>query len=505
MTKCPKCGSTDVGVIDNGRWFCPKCGHEWSAKATGGSGVSMPDATTLILSAIALVLLVVGYAQTRSLITYMLSIIYPDFQTSFIDLGLIILSMMVLLAFIAVARSGTIPGMFMLTFMGLYLIFFPVVTSFVQSDLVSKYLNVLGCTLQYSTNPQAMSACQQFVSAGTPTSVKEGGKVVLKASFDQYSGSVIYASADSLNYDAFLLSVIIENPSATKTISNFHVSDGTEGESYLTRGGNIKEADRIKLAYLTMLNNECGSILCSIAPGEKKTLSFKAAAFDYCDLADARACETAADKGCVWDAAASRCSQTDKTTAKLDAKVAFSYDYEAQGSFDFVLANSNAGLATALAARKSPTSSAGPVDVIVYFVPTYYVTAAGKSSEMRMTITLNNLNLGKTADVATPVHVTRLNDGALARSGTTCVTPWGTSDFKADSAGSTTDQILVGLNAHLSKSQTYICAYSITAPQEWAGMTDVSKAVPFIADVKYTYNDYISLSESGVPISVERM
>jgi len=465
----------------------------------------MSDTTTLILSAIALVILIIGYTQTRSLITYVLSIVYPDFQTSFIDLGMIILSMLVLLSFIAVARSGTIPGIIMLTFMALYLIFFPVVTSFVQSDMVSKYLNVLGCTLQYSTNPQAMSACQQAVSGGTPTSVKEGGKVVLKASFDQYSGSVIYASADSLNYDAFLLSVIIENPSATKTIKNFHVSDGLEGDSYLTRSGNIKEADRIKLAYLTLLNSECGSIPCNIAPGDKKTLSFKAAAVGYCDLADARACESEADKGCVWDATASKCSQTDKTTTKLDANVAFSYDYEAQGSFDFVLANSNSGLATALAARKSPTSSAGPVDVIVYFAPTYYVTAAGGSSEMRMTITLNNLNLGKTADVYTPVHVTRLNDGALARSGTTCVTPWGTSDFDPDGEAAMTDTILVGLKAHLSKSQTYICSYSITAPQEWVGMTDVSKTVPFIADVKYTYNDYISLSESGVPISVERL
>ncbi|MFH1623446.1 MAG: TFIIB-type zinc ribbon-containing protein [Candidatus Aenigmatarchaeota archaeon] len=513
--RCPYCGSRNT-VEDKGNdaLVCNKCERVSKLSAgsglggglgdfLGGSGAEPSDILALVLTAVALVMIFLGFSQTKSLITYVLSTVVPDFETGFIDMLLIALSMLALLVFVSVARSGTIPAIILLTFMALYLIFFPVVSSFVQSESVTKYLNAIGCTIQYRDNPQALSICQQ-TTAGGPTVAKIGSKVVLKASFDQYAGSVIYGDEDSLNYDSFLLSVIVENPSETDTIKNFRVSDGSTGESYLTRSGNIQSSKKITLAYLKLLGDDCASS-CIIGPMEKKTLSFTAVPISYCDFADSRACESAMDKGCVWETSESECVQIDELTRQMDAKVAFSYDYEVQGSFDFVLADSSTAASTALASRKAPTSSAGPVDVVVYFAPTYYVTAAGSNSEMRLTVTLNNLNAGKSADVYTPVHVARLNDGALERSGTTCSTPWGMSDFTKDQTEDRTDNIHVGLDAHLSKSQTYICTYSITEPQEWAGMQGMSKSIPFIVDVKYTYNDYISLSESGQPITVERI
>jgi len=515
MPKCPKCGTEgeSYGEDADGSpiYYCKKCNRAWTGrsiksvaskavKSAKESGVHGSDVVTLVILFIGIVVTFFGFSQTKALITYVLSIVYPDFPMPFLDMALIAASMLVLLALVGVARSGTTPALIMLTMMTLYLVFFPAVSSFVQSELVTKYLNAIGCTIQYRDNPQALSMCQQTASGG-PVATKTGGKVVLKASFDQYAGSTIYGNETNLNYDAFLLSVVIENPSGTETIKYFSVSDGSEGESYMIRSGNVKSSDRIKLAYLQLLGGECGNS-CSIAPMEKKTLSFKAVPINYCgDFTDSRACESDADKGCVWDVAG-KCMQTDKLTTRLDANVAFSYDYEVQGSFDFVLANSNAAASTALSTRKAPTSSAGPVDVIVYFAPTYYVTAAGPESEMRLTVTLNNLNAGKTADIKT-VHIARMNDGALERSGTTCSTPWGTSDFIKDQTEGTVDKILVIGKAHLSKSQRYVCTYSITAPSDW-GTQDVSKTVPFIVDIRYTYNDYISLSESGRPITVER-
>jgi len=416
-----------------------------------------------------------------------------DFWNNVIS-WLIVLSIPIV--FWAVLRTNTIfVGIGLLAFLIIIIVVPPIISPY----LTSGYGTSLMCVMQNVGN---MQVCQIASGDTTVQTEKIGTYDVLNVKFDtEYTGNTIYGTSGTgakLDFDTYILPIVVENLVDTD-IKNFKIL----GSSVLVRSGAIKSEEEVTLARLETLNRQCMDSYCVIKSKGKLSLSLKATPVEYCNGKDKEMCSTL---GCQWDSTAKACKQADRTTTEVEARVSFAYDYSGEGKWDFIVVasdNPEAALRSKLAGRtERPSSSAGPVDVTVYFVPQYYALTDSLTHPEFAVLVILSKNPSGVAYIKDKITITRLSDGVLEKP-ENCSAPWG-DKVELNSTGRLTEDLNTGGEWPLKKSQTYVCKYKIN-PKGIGGIggnptEEESKSIPFIVRADYRYEKTVTKSS----IMVER-
>jgi hypothetical protein len=333
---------------------------------------------------------------------------------------------------------------------------------------------------------------------------KLGSYNVLESSFDTLiSGNVIYSSGGNLTIESYYLNVEFTNPSDTTTITNFTIisDDPDRDGSYLRRSGRtLKTDEKIKLASLVTVDglymdgNRCPNNDCSIKPGETLRLTLRGTPIEsICQFDNEDSCE---EKDiCVWNDVNIVCEQgQDRVTREAEAKVKFAYNYTGEGKYEFIVANSDDVLRPLLENRMEPTSSAGPLDVKVYFAPNAYVLRQGvEEPKIGVVVKLMKDEAG-TAYIQDEIRIIRLEDGMLSPP-QTCSSPWGGA-LTLTPDGQDSELLLLGVERSLKESHTYVCEYDLVGPVE-----DDGEVIPFIVRADYRYEK--TITNSGIQVGEE--
>ena len=331
---------------------------------------------------------------------------------------------------------------------------------------------------------------------------KIGSYKVLRGSIDTtYTGGEIYRIAGVLSFETYYIDVEFTNPSNTETIENFFIRSCTAKNncqgSYLKRGGSLRTVEKYILASLTTpdgmyMDGVCPAGDCSIGPRETLRLSLRAVQFDHCDGGDEQSCENV--DFCVWTEDGCKFDQ-DFLTSEVEARVVYEYEYSAEGQWEFLVAESDDLLTPLLNKREDPKSSAGPLDIKVYFTPTSYVfrDPAAQSTEIGAIVKLINEDEGSKMRIQDPIEVSRLTNGGMSHMGT-CGSPWDPA-LPYQTVRPLVDAIQLGGEQSLRQSHTYICKYTVDRP------ADGDETVPFFARVNYVHEK--TMVRSHIMVSEE--
>jgi len=467
MTKCPKCGSTDVGVIDNGRWFCPKCGHEWSAgskRGEGGNGHSWDiDYTNLeawikaiIVTAFIAFLIVSNPLLDgfSSVFQGVVNFLNPDNTFTAKSFVIFISAILLFFFFLYTLKINSVwPGVAIIVVL-------TIITS--VPTILSQ---LLGGPLDWSSGVCMITTlntakCLSSIGGNVPAAEKVGATAVADVSFASSTYSLtMFRSAGMLNLGMYSIPIDVSNPSSENTVKNFYV---VKAEVY-NSSATMKTSEKRPLGTLTP--DRCDATeKCNIAPGDEMTISLRG-------------------QGTVAD--------TESTEAEV--RVTYSYDYIGEGQNDFIFAGSWNDLKEAVVTSGGAKKFEGPVDVTVYFVPESILadSASLRSGDAYVKVYLSKADDTAHAAIRSPINIIMLYTGRNAFSAAkTCESSWGHVDISksASTTASETDNVSFEATT-LSLKQQLSCKYPYILTAE-----DVAypKVVKFIARVDYSLIDKIT-------------
>lgn len=533
--KCPYCKSTNIdsGVAkDYIGYYCVDCGRSWREDKKKGNGnksgykekisnvssklegfnISGGLIKTIAFTIITLILFFVNpYIEAvNSSMFGILSAFIPGLADYW--------DMVVIAGALLITAAGAIAVwhydsllLAIVIVIGIVavMIFLPMIAPYAESVGVNDYLSSLTCMLQNLGNPEGMSSC--YVT--TPDyndldSEKIGNYDVVDISFDtEYTGRVIYKTKDNegsekLNFNTYYINLIVENPSDTDTIEDFCIVDNDlidlgDKDTALIRGGSVRSSEKIKLGSLVTSDGKwmcsnCESGNCDIAPNEKIRLVLKVIPIncsnytysqsyceylDYCEWIEGDE-ELEEESYCTFD--------SDSRTNSAEAKVTFRYDYAGEGEFDFVIGNSEETVKILTSSRNPPTSSDGPIDVVVYFSPNALVIYGTEQDTVNTLVKLTNEKSG-TATV-NGLSITRLTSGVLTAP-TSCEASWGTAELSSSGLSQSST-----FSKPLKDGHLYVCEYGIIDSE----VGEDGEVIPFIARTDYTYEDSKTLKSIDV-------
>jgi len=387
-----------------------------------------------------------------------------------------------------------------------------------ESAQLNAYILSFQCTMSNFGKPSTEwqdCSIQPIDITGEPEPEKIGSYKVLDVSFDtKYVSNVIYKSGVPLKvtFDTYFPILLVENPSDTMTIDDFKIitnSDPTdpdyseedylyEEDTAIIRGGAVESEYEIKLANLYEESGMCmDDDGCHIGPKETLRLVLKAVPIKCEYISDEFDCE--ARDVCEWNE--TKCEEDDDTkTTEVDVKVKYSYNYSGEGKYDFIVAESDEVLGPKLASRKDPTSSDGPLDVIVYFAPSAYVFRAEPTEEkfFNVIIKLSKEKAG-TAYIKEPIRISRLSDGILTKPAA-CRAPW-VEDLTLDENTEVeySENLWLGGERSLKESHTYVCKYQINYDKlNKDPEKEEDETIPFIVMADYRHEK--TITQGSVPV-----
>jgi hypothetical protein len=384
------------------------------------------------------------------------------------------------------------------------LLLYPTIGSFFQWTGAGNGMTGLRCTLltAFGTTPV------DCLTVGTTPPVKVGKYEVLKVSFEPGIGGELYKDENKMvSFDGYQLSLQVENPSETVAVNNFKII--TSGNQYndnldtaIVRGGTITSAQMIKLGNIDLDDQSTctEAVPCTINPGEIKriVLIVKSIICDPLAEVDCRLRDV-----CKWDTAGKVCKPNkDSITTEAVAKVRYSYEFEGEGDDVFVV-GSNYDDVNSYRSKVVKTSSEGPLDVDVVFVPSAY-TFSGSSQDPAVNVKIILTKPATGMDKVRPttltnehIEITRTADGGLQKPAN-CVSSWNEQvPLVHDSRYEFADYMdLSGITvipriSTQSNIQTYTCRYGLSQ----SGLNGkTAMFVPFIVTLAYTHENTAALN-----------
>lgn len=502
--KCPKCGFENKDEAD----FCANCGKplKWSARLTGrarktdaGKAVVKTGeklATYGIWGTI--IIFIIKFAIFGGILFLLLSLMKDSLLTTVGEIapgGLkaLIISTDLIVPVIALGLGlgfalmhGFKIQIFCIVVLVVIIIALPYISKAVTTVSESAPLNILG---------------GQSSTLGSSTQATKTGKyAVVDLKFgEEITGYMVSSMIKSLKgrivtIAPYSFQLTAENANENGAIKNFKF----EGASII---GGIDEAI---IGPMNSYGGVCQSAPCDIQPNDKIVLNVRRDDCSYYPLQQ---------------------YESDLRTTSLYVTV--SYDYSGEGTNKFFILQSQDYLKDVEESVQSSsdpiqTSSAGPVDITVYFVPGYYAPLTYQSSSVNLPaevsvyvkLSKSGTNIAKIKSIT----ITHLDsDGSVHPGGNSitdangniryedaCTTPWGTK-YDLVSIDSHTERIDFSDWSDgfpLIKEQTHYCDYTFDA------QASPYKSVPFLIDVNYTYEqtaeqsvEVTDASKLGVSIS----
>jgi len=385
-------------------------------------------------------------------------------------------------------KENPYKGFLILLLLVVIITFYPFISSSFSKIGFDRYLASISCMMANANDPAGLTACQHTTGEDEEEveTTKTGEYDILDVSFDtaQFGGTISKAG-DYLQFDNryFLpIEFKLADEDSERSIKNLRITD-----AYLMRSGVVTTDQRIKLADLEVNDGICTEDnRCEIKPGRSTKLTLAGVSIS-CDGYPENECVTY--KTCEWNADENKCQmKKDTITKQADAIVEFSYDYEAQGKYDFIVANSDNALDVLLEDRAEQTKSDGPIDILVNFIPSYFIfrdTAADMTTDVSVMIDLVNEGDGD-ASVRGPIEISRSSTDVIAPSSNPkCTAPSETYDLDPNNEYS--DNITFE-HESLTREIRFICDY--TVDQNFVG--EQGEVVSFIAHTEYRYDDTIT-------------
>ncbi len=489
--ECPYCGSKDTVKDDtNNALLCNSCGKVSPLRKGEKSEffVNKKLLTTIIIPIIITFIFIFSSSddEISSDLLSLTTIFLPGAPSLWVGIRTTIFLVFLLIIAYSIwnARSfssSMVMGIVWIVITITFLTIYPIVNSHLNTTYGSKYIRTLACMMTNFNNPQALAACQASTSVeDDESSIKTGNYNVVSIWFNtEYSGDAIYKSNGKLEFDTYHLPITIKSLSKDRTIENFYI----KSNSKLRRSGTVTSAEKITLAWLEPLDGRCTEDNpCDLKPEESIEITLKATEI-LCENFDEDVCKMSGNEICEWTG--SSCVYKEDITQETEAIVEFSYDYASEGTYDFVVAESQKELEPLLNNRDYPSSSDGPLDVGVYFTPSYYNKLESESGTHRINLIIE---LSKEIEggifLKKPIKISRYNDGALLPP-ENCVSPTG-KNATLESLEDYKEQITINGPQLLKKSYTYICKYEIV-PEK---VGEQGKYITFNVRSDYRYETY---------------
>jgi len=397
-------------------------------------------------------------------------------------------------------KENPYKGLIILLLLVVLITFYPFVSSYFSKIGFDSYLASMRCMIANANDPAGMTACQDITTKDPEEveSTKTGEYNILDVSFDTTQfGSTISKVNGYLQFDYtkdgkissiyFLpIKLKLADENSERTIKNFRITD-----AFIMRSGVVTTDQKIRLANLEVNDGRCTEDdMCDIIPGRTTELTLAGVAI-LCNVDGRTESQCDTYKTCEWSDANGCQPKKDTLTEQADVIVKFSYDYEAQGKYDFIVANLDVALDVLLEDRADQTKSDGPIDVLVNFIPSYFVfrdTSGDMTTDVSVMIDLINEGDG-TALVHNPVKISRSSTGVIVPSvDRECIGPIETDNLDPNDVYSDDISFTDGKDKSLTGEIRFICDY--TVHQNSVGSN--GEVVSFIAYTKYTYDDIVT-------------
>lgn len=479
-------------------------------KKISGHGISSRTMSAIIVGAIFSLSLLVPYLNimTKALREFILDLLVIPFPNIPNTWPAIWAFFSVLTTVIAVLWAWTKDSIWVGIIWMLFLVCFMTAYYFIPPILdrlgAGEFLPSLMCTLQNLGKEGGMTECLSGQLEEEEIE-KIGDYDVLQVRFDtETTEERVHKDRDTkrLLVEDYFINLEITNPSDTDTVEGFKILSCADyncvSGSYIRRGGSVASRDRIKFGALWTIDGmymddgtgvRCPNNDCSIGPGETLLIALQGVPFTLCDGVDESSCEKF--DVCRWDEDADpQCFQVEDTKSTyLDAKIMFSYDYETEGKYDFIVTTSDQVLRPLLRNRMPPQSSAGPLDVEIKFGPTAYVfrDPSQTEAEVIVRLTLSKEDDGNTAYIKR-VKINKLDFGLsgepVLSAPQVCTAPW-LGGVELENGELLIDDGSGG--EPLKKSHTYTCRYTIDRD----AVDEDGEVIPFISVAEYRYEKTI--------------
>jgi hypothetical protein len=490
--KCPNCDSDKVEIAAVARdaieYKCESCGHTWKnykKKKTKKDTPEVPPEEekekqskfskysklrVVKFLFYFVVMVVLPMIILSSYITMWGELIYPtviklmpNYAMAAVLAPYLIIGAVGLLLSIVLSKQGYFTGGFVLVIYFVGLVLIPAIIPIIQGPggELGKYLDSFGCSITHISDPLV---CQSLITQ-TPEGKKadEGYDVIdvkLGNPNRNYELSTMYKG------QYYSLSVNIENKIPKKAVSLYvegYLEDENCNDKLYCKDAN----------YIKFVPDECSKDNpCDIS--KKKTITLTTDR----EVSGINITDTDAEgKEKIYKISYS-------SYAKI--KIMVTYSFSTDGKADFVIFKSENDVTDVPVPEKGP----GPLDVVVFFSPDYYVAGKplGKENKMRTFISVKNMREGSA--VLKQIQLNRLPEFSDISSGV-CKTNFDKNTFNE---GENYD---LGAN-QLPRDEEYVftCDHTLSV----SSLSIPSKTIKFITNLDYDYRLTYTKSMRVTPV-----